>query len=762
MRYHLISLLLIFQLCGTSSWAQLKLNPKAGYVFEDSSLTRIDIIIHPDSLAALLHPNNLSSDHEYPANMIFRRGIERDTIQQVGFRLRGNTSRGAGKKSFRISVNTFNPGARYKGFKDFNLIGNHNDPSISRAKIFWELTDRLGSAGARANHTELYINGVYRGLYVNVEHINDDFVLSRYGNETGNLYKCLYPADLVYISNNPNDYKFTSQGRRAYDLQTNTTADNYADLAHFIRVLHQTPAAQILCALDTVFNVEDYLLALAIDVSTGNWDGYYNKNNFYLYKNAATNKFEYLPYDVDNTLGIDWFGINWQSNSPYTWKPNQSRPLYEKLMANQEARNIFNFYLKRVSDYIQQNSWTSWLDSLHTQITPAALADQYRTLDYGYTNTDFLQSFTKTSAIGHVKIGIKPFFNTRAVASLGFLPASSNIAPLIRRTKVQGQYLGQEIRFTALVEDEQASPTVSVKYTWAGQQFSLPLFDDGQHDDGLAGDGVYSNVLSARLNVGTLTYQWEAEDGQQNVRIRPCAPAQLFISQTGPLVINELMADNSGTIQDNTGAFSDWIELYNQSNDSIALAGLYLTDNAGNPNKWGLPNVKIGPQAHLLVWASGVTTWGPFHTNFGLSRNGESLFMFKSEAGTFKVVDSVSFGAQQVDVSWGRVSDGNPNWIRFAVPTPGRPNLPTSVNHPKQPKYFRLYPNPNKGSFYVANELLHKAKMTVFTSEGKACAEYQLIGAQLEEVHFNLHPGNYLVQLKTESWVTYLQMIVQP
>lgn len=762
MRYHLIVLLFMIQFFGNESFAQLKRNPNAGFVYEDSTLTRIDILIHPDSLAALLHPNNLNSDHEYPANMIFRRGSVRDTIQQVGFRLRGNTSRGAGKKSFRISVNTFNQGARYKGFKDFNLIGNHNDPSISRAKIYWELTDRLSAAGARANHTELYVNGTYRGLYVNVEHINDDFVLSRYGNETGNLYKCLYPADLVYISNNPNDYKFISQGRRAYDLQTNTTADNYSDLAHFIRVLHQTPAAQILCALDTVFNVEDYLLALAIDVSTGNWDGYYNKNNFYLYKNAATNKFEYLPYDVDNSLGIDWFGINWQSNSPYSWKPNQPRPLYEKLMANQEARNIFSFYLKRVNDYMQQSSWTSWLDSLHTQITPAALADQFRTLDYGYTNTDFLQSFTKTSAMGHVKLGVKPFFSTRAAASIGFLPTSSNIAPVIRRSWVQGQYLGQNIRFTALVDDELASPTVRVKYTWAGQQFFLQLFDDGQHGDGLAGDGVYSNVLSARLNAGTLSYQWEAEDGQQNVRIRPCTPAQLHISQTGPLVINELMADNTGTIQDNTGAFSDWIELYNLSNDSIALIEHYLTDNAGNPNKWSFPNVKIGPDAHLLIWASGIPAWGPFHTNFGLSRNGESLFMYKFENGAYKIVDSVSFGTQQADVSWGRVSDGNPSWMSFGVPTPSRPNMITSVNNSKQPKHFRLFPNPNKGSFHVVNELQNECKMTVFTAEGKACAEHGLSGTKVEEVHLNLEPGNYLVQLKTESYVTYLQMIVLP
>ncbi|MEZ4908607.1 MAG: hypothetical protein R2771_13430 [Saprospiraceae bacterium] len=36
----------------------------------------------------------------------------------------------------------------------------------------------------------------------------------RYGSKDGNLYKCLYPADLNYIGENPDDYKIANPNGR--------------------------------------------------------------------------------------------------------------------------------------------------------------------------------------------------------------------------------------------------------------------------------------------------------------------------------------------------------------------------------------------------------------------------------------------------------------------------------------------------------------------------------------------------------------------
>src|SRR6185369_15417475 len=119
--------------------------------------------------------------------------------------------------------------------------------------------------------------------------------------------KCLWPADLNYISSNPDDYKLIVGDRRVYDLQTNLDADDYSDLAAFISLLNLTSDADFPSQLEKQFNINSLLRDYAVDVATGNWDDYaYNMNNYYLYHNPETGKWEYVTYDADNTFGIDW------------------------------------------------------------------------------------------------------------------------------------------------------------------------------------------------------------------------------------------------------------------------------------------------------------------------------------------------------------------------------------------------------------------------------------------------------------------------
>lgn len=72
-----------------------------------------------------------------------------------------------------------------------------------------------------------------------------------------------------------------------------------------------------------------------------------------------------------------------------------------------------------------------------------------------------------------------------------------------------------------------------------------------------------------------------------------------------PVVINEFMASNGGSILDEDGDDSDWIELYNAGTEVINLAGYGLSDDATRPFRWVFPEYTIQPGGHLLVWASG-------------------------------------------------------------------------------------------------------------------------------------------------------------
>ncbi|NQW41639.1 MAG: CotH kinase family protein, partial [Cryomorphaceae bacterium] len=185
-------LLLLFGLfLATSAWAQRFPSPPDNGLYRTDVVPRIDITIPADSLAAIFA--NVSSDYEYHADFGFTApGLSLSGIE-VGFRLRGNTSRTSAKKSFKISFNSFVSGARVQGVKELNLNGEHNDPSIMRARIAWELAQDAGMPAPRVNHVRLFINGQPYGLYANMEHYNDDYVEHRFARDAGNLYKCLWP-----------------------------------------------------------------------------------------------------------------------------------------------------------------------------------------------------------------------------------------------------------------------------------------------------------------------------------------------------------------------------------------------------------------------------------------------------------------------------------------------------------------------------------------------------------------------------------------
>ena len=56
----------------------------------------------------------------------------------------------------------------------------------------------IGMKSSRASHVTLYINNEYFGLYLSVEHIDDTFISKNFDNDNGNLWKCIWPADLTY------------------------------------------------------------------------------------------------------------------------------------------------------------------------------------------------------------------------------------------------------------------------------------------------------------------------------------------------------------------------------------------------------------------------------------------------------------------------------------------------------------------------------------------------------------------------------------
>lgn len=631
--------------------------PDEGDIYNTSIMPRVDIEISEDTLQWLYE--NVQSDYEFKARFIFTTDVSIDTVEDVGFRLRGNTSRSSAKKSFKVSFNTYESGRKFHGVEKMNLNGEHNDPSIIRSHLSWNIFEQMRVPSPRSNHVDLFINKRFYGLYINVEHIDEEFIESRYNNNYGNLYKCLYPADLTYLGTNKDDYK-----NNGYELKINTDKDDYSDLINFTKTLQNTTSANMPNDIEPIFNMNGFLRYLAAEVFTGHWDAYsVNKNNYYLYNNSFTGKFEFVPYDTDNTFGIDWFGIDWATRDIYRWwHDDQDRPLTSKTFGNQVYKDRFSFFLNElINDYTNTNNLFPKIDSIFNKIKSSANADDYRTMDYGWSYNDFVNSYTQDLG-AHVKYGLKPFI-TQRINSINNQIVLNPIAPIIENVYNNYPLLSEDINIKADITDDELNYTATLNYKVSDGDWQSKLMNS-------QGGILYKVTVPAIAEAGIVSYYIESTDASNKTTREPYSgeySINIGVSNV-KLVINEFMASNSNSIIDNYGETDDWLEIYNAGNETINLSGKYLTDDLTTKDKWSFPNVTVEPGDYYIVWTDDDTEQGDNHANFKLSKSGESIGIFDSFETGFAAIDMLTYGEQTTDYSSGVSADGSILTQNFITP----------------------------------------------------------------------------------------------
>lgn len=133
------------------------------------------------------------------------------------------------------------------------------------------------------------------------------------------------------------------------------------------------------------------------------------------------------------------------------------------------------------------------------------------------------------------------------------------------------------------------------------------------------------------------------------------------------------MSSNNSTIQDIDGDYSDWIELYNNSNVPINLMNYSITDDHNESEQWIFPNVVIPPNDFLLIFASDkdIHNLPELHTNFKISSAGEGIFLYSNMNNLIDQINPISLNTDQ---SYGKVPDGSQQHQIIDNPSPKTSN----------------------------------------------------------------------------------------
>ncbi len=408
-------------------------------VFLGEEVTVVEVTMNPSDFQDIL--DNPESDNLKNCTVRWYNSVIDETLNDVGIRARGgNYTRGATRKSYLLDFNDFVPDRAFHGLEAADLNGDHNDPTMMRRRLAHEFLRRMGLPSPRTHYVAFYVNGTFRSIKIHTEKMDEEFADSWFGSKDGNLYKCVYkdaPADLHYISNDPNAYKNYGNGK-TYEEKNNDPLSDYTDLSNFINFFSNSSDSTVYSGLVDELNVDNFLRSMASDVALDMWDDYwYGSNNFYLYSNTATGRFEWVPYDYDNTIGIDYFGVNWSTRHYDGWGNGgfgtTPAPLVDEVFQHSEWRRQYRRYLLQAADVLTDPTYQALIDNYHNQIAPyfdGTIESGGVTGTAQGQHVPYFENYnaptTWSGSNGHA-MGLKPYMDIRAASLISQL--ASNMPP---------------------------------------------------------------------------------------------------------------------------------------------------------------------------------------------------------------------------------------------------------------------------------------------------------------------------------------------
>ena len=183
----------------------------------------------------------------------------------------------------------------------------------------------------------------------------------------------------------------------------------------------------------------------------------------------------------------------------------------------------------------------------------------------------------------------------------------------------------------------------------------------------------------------------------------------------GLLLINEFMASNDFAYSGPQDDYPDWIEIYNAGSEAVMMGGYFMADDLADPSAmYEIPStypdsVTVPAGGHIVFYANKDTAYSVLNLNFKLSGGGEQVGLWAPDE---SVIDSLTYGEQQADTSYGRVVDGAAEWVFFKESTPWLTNeLGTVVSVISYSNVdiipLLVYPNPTTGSEVNFNKIVN-------------------------------------------------------
>ena len=547
------------------------------------------------------------------------------------------------------------------------LTGTPDTTAQNEQFNYW-LASQLGLPFNHRRYVTVIVNGVRRGSVMeDTQRPNSDMLRQWFpGDSDGELFKTQIryegndsSTDLVLAATEEATLQPLTQTdgnlrRASYRWNWSPQAignsvNRFDSIFQLVEALDTQEDAAYTQSVRSLLDIEQWMRTFALEHIVGNWDsyGYGNGQNMYAYR-PVDGSWKLMMWDLDIGSGSS--------------------------LGDGPTRSLF---------------------ALNNTLFPIVDGDP-EVVGRMYQHPEFVRAYWRTleeAANGpmmaaRVDAYVDPKFDALRASFGGAIQPPTALKSYVAQRR---NYILQQLAANVTAQFEILAPA-----TLDFETESSPLVIRGRAPvsvqtirvNGLPVTPVWTDVTEWELQIPLLQANSEflIEGFDRFGNLIDLASALLSITFTGDidpgsnLVLNEWMASNqSGPVDPADGRFEDWLELFNAGDSAIDLAGYTLTDDLNIADRWTFPEgAIIDPEGYFFLWLDGDVAQqdvgnGQFHASFSLSSSGESIGLYTPEGVR---IDAVEFGAQQADISMGRLPNGRRNPpVSLPVASPGAENV---------------------------------------------------------------------------------------
>ncbi|MBI5760165.1 MAG: CotH kinase family protein, partial [Planctomycetales bacterium] len=233
--------------------------------------------------------------------------LDGQTFKDVGLRFKGNGSymlSAAGRKRpFKIDFNRFVDGQKFHGMQQLNLHNNVMDPTHVRQALSYPVFQAAGAASPRTAFAQVFLTvpgeseREFLGLYTLVEEVDKSFLRRHFQTDKGLLLKPEGTQGLEYKGEDWSAYAW-------YEAKSKPKKDEARRLIELTRLIHKADDEKFRKEIGAYLDLDQFAGFLAANTLLANMDSFLTHvHNYYLYLNPKTNRFVFLPWDMDLSMG---------------------------------------------------------------------------------------------------------------------------------------------------------------------------------------------------------------------------------------------------------------------------------------------------------------------------------------------------------------------------------------------------------------------------------------------------------------------------